>query len=546
MSAPHHASGDTPAERRDRVCSEFARDLKDGKRPSIEEYIERVPEEDRPELLEELIREEHSFRFWQAGELPLLSEYTERFPEHFDVVERAFFTPPSNEGAKDGVLYGFIRKLGQGGQAAVYLAKDTRHGEDVAVKVFDGRAPTTHFHNEKYLLRKASHQHVVPILDSFQHAGRLFIVLKYIDGPTLAQKLEKDGPFRPDEAARILQKAAEAIAYVHRKTGKAVVHSDLKPANIILDCDGDPYILDFGLASLTEKLIEGTAGAGGTVEYMSPEQVTAYRWKYGSVDTRSDIWALGAVLYELLTGRPPFGRRPNRGLASPEQDREALGRFLDAIEGPRGTVPFTVPRDLNPRIPRDLETIVVRCLKRDPDERFQDAGDLAKGLHQWLETATLLPPAETFRSYLEEKHRHFSERPWLLHEVLTWHVCGNERTLLITGGFGTGKTAFLADLVHRNPDRRILAYHCCQFDTPETCRPSFFVRNLAAMLRDRLPGYEAALANPGVANVLDKARCDEDPASVLVQRELESRALWVSGLKGMGLRVPHLCVLFFG
>jgi serine/threonine protein kinase len=500
---------ETPTATRDQPCSAFAKALKAGERPSMEDYLAQVPNPELPELLAKLVREEHAFR-WKAGELPTLAEYKARFPNHGEAVERAFFTK-HDEG---GVRYALVCVLAKGGQGTVYRAKDNKEGDAVAIKVMhqETQDAVKRFKQEARLLKKAKHPLVVSTLDDFERGGRLFIVMEYIAGPTLAAKVQSDGPFTATHAARLVAQVAEAIDHVHRKTREhtTVVHRDLKPANIILDHNGDPHILDFGLACLTDELMGSPTGASGTLEYMSPEQATVWRRGRGTVDTRSDVWALGAILYELLTGTPPFGQRPNGPFTSPKERDEANDQFLDPIE--RQNVSCSAPKDLNTGIPSRLDEITRKALRKDPNERFQSANELAQALCEWLESTERIPPPWDFSAFLREKLTNFSNRPWLFDEVDAWPHHGNERVLLITGDLGTGKSAFVADLIRCNPHRRVLAWHFCQHDTPETLRPACFVRNLAGMLCEKLEGYRESLSD-SAKEALSRRNCEADPAS---------------------------------
>ena len=208
------------------------------------------------------------------------------------------------------------------------------------------------------------------------HAGRLpddrrFVVMEYVPGQTLKQKLASVHHLPPREAAELMAKIAGAAHNVHERgssAGYALLHRDLKPANVILDKDGTPRIVDFGLAATVRELAEGQV-LGGTPAYMSPEQVRHYRRQPAYIDRRSDVYSLGAILYEMLTGRSPF-----QG-----SDEE----IMNAIVQPDSTC--ITPRDLNHEIPQKLDAIVRQCLDKNADKRFQTAGDLAEELLAWMQ-----------------------------------------------------------------------------------------------------------------------------------------------------------------
>ncbi|HEX4145458.1 MAG TPA: serine/threonine-protein kinase [Pirellulales bacterium] len=380
----HHRQ-ETPTERRDRLCREFAEDLGDGNYPRIEDYVGRLPEAERPELLTEFVRRDHACR-WQVGEPLTLNAYKARFSGYLEAIARACFTKP----AEGGVRYALVCVLADGAQARVYLARDNERDEVVVVKV--ARESTEkvakQFRRESQFLAKAGHCLIVPMLDYFELAGRPFVVLEYIRGKTLASKLKTDGPFSPPEAAWIIEQIADATHHVHETMtadGKVLIHRDLKPAHIILhEGDGKPRLLDFGLADYEESGAGlGTSAHHGTMEYMSPEQVTAFLQGVGHVDRRSDVWALGAVMFEILTGRRLFGTRPKR------ESFESTTEWARAIEKyfqPRiDENSATILPDASWAIPEPLCRIVERCVEKRPDARYRSAGELAHALRQWRE-----------------------------------------------------------------------------------------------------------------------------------------------------------------
>ncbi len=381
-----HPQQESPTERRDRLRSEFATELNDGKRPSIEDYLSRLSEGEQSELLAELVRADHVFR-WQACQRPTLSDYTARFPNHAEAIGRVCFAKPD----AGGVAYALVGAIADGGQATLYLARDNKRDQPVVVKV--ARESSEEFaaqlKQESQFLTGARHPLIVPIVDYFECAGRPIIVLEYVQGKTLEAKLKSDGPFAPPDAALIIEQISDAVHYVHESMGvggKALVHRDLKPTHVILDRrDGRPRLLDFGLAGYEESTTGSRSAAHrGTLEYMSPEQARAFLQGDCLVDRRSDVWALGAIFFELLTAQRPFGTRPKREcLASADDWSKAIESYL----APR-------TRDSGPSIvgcadmgiPEALRTIVERCVEKRPDARFQSAGELTQALRQWRES----------------------------------------------------------------------------------------------------------------------------------------------------------------
>ena len=221
--------------------------------------------------------------------------------------------------------------------------------------------PTARFFAEAETVARFHHPHVVQIYNLGEHEGRPYLELEYAEGGSLSQR--RDGtPWPPPEAARLLEILARAIEAMHLL---GIVHRDLKPGNILLMADGTPKIADFGLAkSLASSSTLTESGAIlGTPSYMAPEQAGGVR---GAVGPAVDVYALGAILYEVLTGRPPF-----KGATA-----------LETLEQVKGCEPVP-PSRLVPRLPRDLETICLKCLEKDPARRHPSAAALAKDLRRF-------------------------------------------------------------------------------------------------------------------------------------------------------------------
>src|SRR5262249_9207041 len=199
------------------------------------------------------------------------------------------------------------------------------------------------------------HPNIVPVYEVGAHQGQHYFSMKLIEGCNLAQQLPR-WTEDPCAAARLLAVIARAVHFAHQR---GILHRDLKPANILLDATGQPHVTDFGLA----KRVEGPAGQTqsgaivGTASYMAPEQATGQSRR---VTTATDVYALGAVLYELLTGRPPF------------KAETPLDTLLLVME--QEPVP---PSRLRPRVPRDLETICLKCLRKDSQQRYSSAEALS-------------------------------------------------------------------------------------------------------------------------------------------------------------------------
>ncbi len=256
--------------------------------------------------------------------------------------------------------YALIRELGRGGMGVVYLARQAGLNRLVCVKVllsgpWAGEAEVSRFVREAEAAASLRHPNIVSIHELGQADGRHFFAMEYVEGQTLAE-LVRDGPLPAERAARYVRDIAEAVDHAHRQ---GVLHRDLKPSNVLIDADDRPRITDFGLARRIGAAPGGsltTTGAiVGTPAYMPPEQA-APASAPGAIGPRSDVYALGAVLYELITGRPPFrGETP-----------------LDTLVQVRTMEPVR-PGLLNPKVPVDLETIALKCLEKDPARRYESA-----------------------------------------------------------------------------------------------------------------------------------------------------------------------------
>lgn len=267
--------------------------------------------------------------------------------------------------------YEIQQQIGQGGMGIVYRAHDLRLNRDVALKVFHlNRSPTQRevlrFHAEAESLARLTHPNIVRIFEVGEFEGRPYLALELVDTETLAQRLQQT-VLSPKDAATLMETLALAIHHAHEHQ---IIHRDLKPANILFDRDGTPKITDFGLAkNLQEDFhfrgdITRTGEPLGTPRYMAPEQAAGQHQHVGAA---TDVYSLGTLLYECLTGQAPF----------------VASSVVETMQRIRTEEPIS-PRRLQRGIPRDLETICLHCLQKSPQRRYRSALMLANDLHRFL------------------------------------------------------------------------------------------------------------------------------------------------------------------
>src|SRR4051812_7466427 len=263
--------------------------------------------------------------------------------------------------------YTIERKLGAGGMANVYLAEDGELGRRVAIKILNDR----HSHDDQFVERfrreaknaaGLSHPNIVSIYDRGEFDGSYYIAMEYLEGRTLKELIVRNGPTPVPIAIDYARQVLSAIAFAHRN---GVVHRDIKPHNIVVGRDGRLKVTDFGIARSGASQMTEAGSIIGTAQYLSPEQARG-----AHVDQRSDIYSVGIVLYEMLTGEVPFGG---------DTPVEIAMKHLSAVP--------SAPSDLNPKVPHDLDAIVLRSLAKDPGDRYPSAeemdaelGRVARGL----------------------------------------------------------------------------------------------------------------------------------------------------------------------
>jgi serine/threonine protein kinase/predicted Zn-dependent protease len=391
----------------ERLLAEQRQQWQRGERKAVEAYLEQQPAlRDSAEAVLHLVFNEVVLRE-QQGDSPGLEEYQKRFPELAQelalqfAMDRALQAnllapstvlaptvragtstqqrvapPPSVPG------YETLAELGRGGMGVVYQAWQSNLNRMVALKMIlsgahAGREELTRFRAEAEAAARLQHPNIVQVYDVGEHDGRPYFVLEYVEGGSLERRLAGT-PQPAGQAAELIETLARAVHYAHQR---GIVHRDLKPANVLLSVSRDasgsadvlpeasrltecvPKITDFGLAKI---LVGGraehtqTGAVMGTPSYMAPEQA---RGSGREIGRGTDVYALGAILYELLAGRPPF-----KGTTA-----------MDTLQQVRSDEPLP-PSRLQPRVPRDLETICLKCLQKEPRKRYDSALDLAEDL----------------------------------------------------------------------------------------------------------------------------------------------------------------------
>ncbi len=299
-------------------------------------------------------------------------------PRAAQTVDLGSSAPPSSARTQPARIryfgdYEIIRELARGGMGVVFEARQVSLNRKVALKmILAGQlaeeTDVKRFHTEAEAAANLDHPGIVPIFEVGQHESQHYFSMGFVEGQSLAGRLA-GGPLPPRQAAELIRRVSDAIEYAHQH---GVIHRDLKPANILLDAQGNPRVTDFGLAKKVQG-DSGLTGSGqimGTPSYMPPEQAGGKR---GDVGPAADVYALGATLYALLIGRPPF------------QAATAMDTVIQVLS--EEAVP---PRRLNAAIPLDLETICLKCLEKEPARRYASAAALGAELGRFLSGEPIL------------------------------------------------------------------------------------------------------------------------------------------------------------
>jgi serine/threonine-protein kinase len=330
--------------------------------------------------------------------------------------------------------FDLLEEIGRGGMGVVYRAWQKSLNRIVALKmILRGEhatlADVARFQVEAQAAAHLEHPNIVPVYAAGEQDGQEWFCMRFVEGETLSALLTR-GPLRPRDAAEFLATIAGAVAFAHQC---GILHRDLKPSNILIDRQGRSHITDFGLAKRVSTAQGVPAGSGltlsgslvGTPAYMAPEQVTVSRGKPSPV---SDVYSLGIILYEMLTGRPPFQ-------APTPVDTLLLVLDQDPVR----------PRLLNPKVDPDLELICLKCIQKDPELRYQSASALAADLNAYLQGGTLSVRGGSFRDLAglfkrivrETHHAVVLENwgmLWMIHSAMVLLICALTY-LLRRGGF---------------------------------------------------------------------------------------------------------------
>ena len=395
------------------TCDAFESLLRAQQSPQIEHYLERCQPADYEQLFKELLTLEIEYT-QSNGSLPSIDTYLERFSDFPEIVTAVFRSELQKRGkfrdlnnpevdtdwiaqanTKDDSIcgeahvnfrlsnnefgdYWLVRRIGQGGMGSVFVAREKNTHRLVALKlirpdrlnsVVSSRREELlqRFHTEALAAASLNHKNITPVYRVGQHGEVPFYVMQLIDGLSLDKKIAL-GPMQNRIAAEIGLKMAAAVQFAH---DQGILHRDLKPSNVLLDKNHEPYVADFGLAKWCNggNDLTATGDAIGTPSYTSPEQAT----NAAGVNECTDIYGIGATLYSMLTGKPPF-------VAS-----DPLSTLNQVLESEP-----VAPRTINPDVHRDLETICLKCLEKSPRLRYQRSAEVADELQRVLDGRTIV------------------------------------------------------------------------------------------------------------------------------------------------------------
>jgi serine/threonine protein kinase len=370
------------------VCHAFEAAWKAGQRPAIEDYLQDTPVSAHAALFRELLRLDLAYR-GRGDEQRTLKEYHARFPDQADLIQAVFRDMPTREttprlssfagvssAAEPGQEpaaawptvpgYDILGQLPPGGMGVVYRARQIGLKRTIALKmirtgVHADPQERARFRVEAEAIASLSHPHIIQIYDCGECSGMPYFAMEFAEGGNLAQRLA-GRPLPAAKAAELLETLAGAVQFIHEH---GLIHRDLKPANVLLTDQGVPKLADFGLAKrLDQDLgLTRTRAVLGTASYLAPEQAAGDK---RALSLAADVYALGAILYEMLTGQPPF---------QAETFEATIHQVLSEEVVP--------PSKLRPDVPAELEAICLKCLEKDPGHRFVSARALAEDLRRY-------------------------------------------------------------------------------------------------------------------------------------------------------------------
>jgi serine/threonine-protein kinase len=363
-------------QRLDEVVTAYLQAVAAGQTPEPQTWLARYPE-----LAAELAEFLHSQEQIQRLTAPLRLATQAALmgtPPPQEIVDLAKGVPAEDSSRPENLPrsfggYELLAQIGRGGMGVVYKARQTSLNRLVALKMvcrqdLESPAGLQRFRQEAEVIAGLDHPHIVPVYEVGEHEGRAYFSMKLMEGGSLAGQLTRLQA-EPRTAASLLVRIARAVHHTHQR---GILHRDLKPSNILLDGAGQPHVADFGLAKSvrTDHSLASSGALVGTPGYMAPEQASGRR---GAITTATDVYGLGAVLYALLAGRPPF------------QGETVLDTLTNVKE--RDPEP---PSGRNRRLDRDMETICLKCLQKDPQRRYGSAEALAEDLERWLKGEPIL------------------------------------------------------------------------------------------------------------------------------------------------------------
>ena len=312
--------------------------------------------------------------------------------------------------------YELVEEIARGGMGVVYKARQVSLNRIVALKMilagdFSSAAMIERFQTEAEAAARLEHPGIVPIHEIGAHEGQHYFSMRFVEGGTLTKAMARE-KFTPRRAVELMAKVARAVHHAHQRR---ILHRDLKPGNILLDPAGEPLVADFGLAKILERdsTLTQSAVAIGTPSYMAPEQAAGHTKQ---LSTAADVYSLGAIFYELLTGRAPF-----RGPTPAETMRQVM-----EVEPQR-------PRLLNSGVDRDLETICLKCLEKNPQRRYGSAEALAEDLERWLRCEPVLARPTS---------RWETARKWVRRQPVIATLAASVALLLLTVAIGSALFAW--------------------------------------------------------------------------------------------------------